>query len=161
MLKHRHSLQKSLRPVVLCPYLCSSEGFLEPVAPHSLPRGALLSNPTDPNPRWSCITITGYLQRQHWQDYVAFTTNLRSYIRQGPHGFNLQKFKIGGWSACRRPRLQLQIHQVGRQRQLARLLRVTGAVGPMRTWAFITGGCSGRGVQWIGVVLCNKLVYSI
>ena len=27
-------------------------------------------------------------------------------------------------------------------------------------WVFITGGCSGRGVQWIGVVLCNKLVYN-
>ena len=28
-------------------------------------------------------------------------------------------------------------------------------------WVFITGGCSGRGVQWIGVVLYNKLVYNI
>ena len=28
-------------------------------------------------------------------------------------------------------------------------------------WVFITGGCSGRGVQWMGVVLCNKLVYDI
>ena len=28
-------------------------------------------------------------------------------------------------------------------------------------WVFITGGCSGRRVQWIGVVLCNKLVYNI
>ena len=26
-------------------------------------------------------------------------------------------------------------------------------------WVFITGGCSGRGVQWIGVVLYKKLVY--
>ena len=25
-------------------------------------------------------------------------------------------------------------------------------------WVFITGGCSGRGVQWIGVVLYSKLV---
>ena len=29
------------------------------------------------------------------------------------------------------------------------------------TWVFITGGCSGRGVQWMGVVLYNKLVYNI
>ena len=28
-------------------------------------------------------------------------------------------------------------------------------------WVFITGGCSGRGVQWMGVVLYNKLVYNI
>ena len=28
-------------------------------------------------------------------------------------------------------------------------------------WVFIKGGCSGRGVQWIGVVLYNKLVYNI
>ena len=28
------------------------------------------------------------------------------------------------------------------------------------TWVFITGGCSGRGVEWIGVALCNKLVYN-
>ena len=28
-------------------------------------------------------------------------------------------------------------------------------------WVFIKGGCSGSGVQWIGVVLCNKLVYNI
>ena len=28
-------------------------------------------------------------------------------------------------------------------------------------WVFITGGCSGRGMQWIGVVLYNKLVYNI
>ena len=28
-------------------------------------------------------------------------------------------------------------------------------------WVFITGGCSGRGVQWIGVALYNKLVYKI
>ena len=26
-------------------------------------------------------------------------------------------------------------------------------------WVFITGGCSGRGVQWMGVVLYSKLVY--
>ena len=25
-------------------------------------------------------------------------------------------------------------------------------------WVFITGGCSGMGVQWMGVVLYNKLV---
>ena len=28
-------------------------------------------------------------------------------------------------------------------------------------WVFITGGCSGRGVQWLGVVLYNKLVCNI
>ena len=28
-------------------------------------------------------------------------------------------------------------------------------------WIFITGGCSGRGVQWIGVTLYNKIVYII
>ena len=26
---------------------------------------------------------------------------------------------------------------------------------------FITGRCSGRGVQWIGLVLYNKLMYNI
>ena len=26
-------------------------------------------------------------------------------------------------------------------------------------WVFIKGGCSGRGVQWMGVVLYNQLVY--
>ena len=28
-------------------------------------------------------------------------------------------------------------------------------------WVFITGGCSGRGVQWMGVVLYNILAYNI
>ena len=28
-------------------------------------------------------------------------------------------------------------------------------------WVFIRGGCSGRGVQWMGVVLHSKLVYNI
>ena len=28
-------------------------------------------------------------------------------------------------------------------------------------WVFIQGGCSRRGVQWIGVVSYNKLVYDI
>ena len=28
-------------------------------------------------------------------------------------------------------------------------------------WVFITGGCSGRGVQLMGVVLYSKLVYNI
>ena len=31
----------------------------------------------------------------------------------------------------------------------------------IRDWVFITGGCSGRGVQWMGVALYNKLVYHI
>ena len=26
-------------------------------------------------------------------------------------------------------------------------------------WVFISGGCSGRGVQWIGVASCSKIVY--
>ena len=30
-----------------------------------------------------------------------------------------------------------------------------------RSWVFITGGCSGRGVQWMGVVPCNKRAYNI
>ena len=25
---------------------------------------------------------------------------------------------------------------------------------------FITGGCSGRGVQWMGVIFCNKTAYN-
>ena len=28
-------------------------------------------------------------------------------------------------------------------------------------WIFITGGCSGRGVQWIGVALYSKTDYTI
>ena len=28
-------------------------------------------------------------------------------------------------------------------------------------WVFITGGCNGTGVQWMGVVLCYKLVDNI
>ena len=28
-------------------------------------------------------------------------------------------------------------------------------------WVFITGGCSGRGVQWMGVVLYNRTAYTI
>ena len=28
-------------------------------------------------------------------------------------------------------------------------------------WVFITGGCSGMGVEWMGVVLSNKPVYNI
>ena len=31
----------------------------------------------------------------------------------------------------------------------------------MNLWVSITGGCSGRGVQWMEVVLYNKLVYNI
>ena len=30
-----------------------------------------------------------------------------------------------------------------------------------RPWVFMTGGCSRRGVQWIGVVLYSKLAYNI
>ena len=30
-----------------------------------------------------------------------------------------------------------------------------------RDWVLITGGCSGRGVQPMGLVLYNKLVYNI
>ena len=32
--------------------------------------------------------------------------------------------------------------------------------GSMLRWVFITGGCSGSGVQWMRVVLYNKLVYN-
>ena len=28
-------------------------------------------------------------------------------------------------------------------------------------WVFITGGCRGRGVQWMEVALYNELVYNI
>ena len=28
-------------------------------------------------------------------------------------------------------------------------------------WVFIKGGCSGRGVQWMGVALYNKTAYTI
>ena len=31
----------------------------------------------------------------------------------------------------------------------------------VRCWVFIKGGCSRRGVQWMGVVLYNKTVYNI
>ena len=33
--------------------------------------------------------------------------------------------------------------------------------GVDQSWVFITGGYSGRGVQWMGVVLYHKLVYNI
>ena len=29
------------------------------------------------------------------------------------------------------------------------------------SWVFITGGCSRRGVQWMGVALCNKTAYNL
>ena len=32
---------------------------------------------------------------------------------------------------------------------------------PLRAWVFITGGCSRRGVHWMGVVLCSKTAYNI
>ena len=28
-------------------------------------------------------------------------------------------------------------------------------------WGFITGGCSGRGVQWMGEVLYSKTIYNL
>ena len=37
--------------------------------------------------------------------------------------------------------------------------RPRGRAGPL--WIFITRGCSGTGVQWMGVVWCSKLVYHI
>ena len=46
------------------------------------------------------------------------------------------------------------------------MIPVSQQVSPTRMllqegiWVFITGGCSGRGVQWMGVVLYNKLVYN-
>ena len=39
-------------------------------------------------------------------------------------------------------------------------LRLSNSSSPTN-WVLITGGCSGRGVQWIGVVLYNQLVYNI
>ena len=30
-----------------------------------------------------------------------------------------------------------------------------------RAWVFVTGGCSGRGVQWVGIVSYNQLVHNI
>ena len=38
---------------------------------------------------------------------------------------------------------------------------MTAATGGGKGWVFIKGGCSGREVQWIGVVLYNKLVHNI
>ena len=36
-----------------------------------------------------------------------------------------------------------------------------GAASRARLWAFIKGGCSRRGVQWMGVVLYNQTAYHI
>ena len=41
-------------------------------------------------------------------------------------------------------------------RQRERLAEVIGK----SVWVFITGGCCGRGLQRMGAVLCNKLVYN-
>ena len=35
------------------------------------------------------------------------------------------------------------------------------ANAPIREWILCRGGCSGSGVQWIGVVLYSKIVYKI
>ena len=35
-----------------------------------------------------------------------------------------------------------------------------GAGGRRSPWVFIKGGCSRRGMQWIGVVLYSKIVYN-
>ena len=32
---------------------------------------------------------------------------------------------------------------------------------PRHEWVFITGGCSGRGLQWMGVVLYNQHIYRV
>ena len=31
----------------------------------------------------------------------------------------------------------------------------------LMNWVFFTVGCSGRGVQWMGVVLCNTTAYNL
>ena len=31
----------------------------------------------------------------------------------------------------------------------------------LHLWVFSKGGCSGRGVQWMGVALCNETVHDI
>ena len=36
-----------------------------------------------------------------------------------------------------------------------------GGMSALQSWVFITGGCSRRGVQWMGVVLSNKTTYII
>ena len=41
-----------------------------------------------------------------------------------------------------------------------KLVEVTGTRRARLQWVFITGGCSGRGMQWMGVVLDNKLVHN-
>ena len=38
---------------------------------------------------------------------------------------------------------------------------ITGLVYFVSELTVITGGCSGRGVKWIGVVLYTRLVYNI
>ena len=37
----------------------------------------------------------------------------------------------------------------------------THATRRLDRWVFIKGGCSRRGVQWMGVAFYNKLVYNI
>ena len=51
---------------------------------------------------------------------------------------------------------------------LVRVLEVAGRAVALvvvhlqttRVWTLCRGGCSGWRVQWMGVVLCNKLVYN-
>ena len=67
------------------------------------------------------------------------------------HDFNLQDFK----SRAAHAHLKLIMSFESSN------LPGAGPAFPDRTfenWIFVTGGCSGRGVQWMGVVLCNKLV---
>ena len=48
-----------------------------------------------------------------------------------------------------------------RQQVLRQGDRCAPPVLPRNKGYSLQGGCSGRGVQWIGVVLYNKLVYDI
>ena len=59
---------------------------------------------------------------------------------------------------------------MGPARPCAATPRAAGSPGPAAgrrarppgaRWVFITGGCSRRGMQWMGVVLYNKLTYII
>ena len=47
------------------------------------------------------------------------------------------------------------------QMALVRRMRSPTAPCSLQGWVFIKGGCSRRGLQWMGVVLCNKTAYDI
>ena len=41
------------------------------------------------------------------------------------------------------------------------ILLVAKTQAQAQDWILCRGGCSGSGVQWMGVVLCSKLVYNV